>query len=258
MRKYISITISFLLVLTLISVAKAQCSGTFSCSSVNDQFICSNSGCSWTAGKGSCSGTPSITNCASAPDQSSCESVACTWAENACSGTVAGCDIAVDSSTCSAIGCSWTETSGSCSGSSECSRVSNEGTCAAVGCSWTVQAPEGQFDCNQLETNEEKDECWFGTAINARNIEFCEIITDETDRENCKTALVEYGRNEDKQIQGVQTEGGVVVGSDSDNDGVLDENDLCQGTPQGTPVDEKGCKFEAPQTIENCLQSVAT
>lgn len=259
MTKCISILISLLLVLTLIPTVYAQCSGTFDCSIIDDEYICSNVGCGWTPGSGSCTGTPTQTDCTLAPDQNACEFVGCAWDATAasCSGTVAGCDIAVDKHVCGEIGCTWAETGAACSGTGSCESAPDEGSCvAASGCTWTEEVPEGHFDCNQLETDADKNDCWFGTAMNSRDVGYCEEITDETMKGECKDALVEHGERTDEKIEGVEIQDGKIIGSDSDNDGVLDENDQCPDTPANTPVDETGCKDESPPTVEECVEWV--
>ncbi len=260
--KYISILITILGVLTLISVAHAQCSGTFDCYGItDDDVVCRNAGCTWTPDKIGCSGTPSMTDCSIADDQKTCESVACKWnsTDNTCSGIVAGCNVAITSYICQEIGCTWEEVVANCDGAGDCSLVPDEGTCVSVvGCVWEEEAPEGQFDCKQLEITEEIDDCWFGIAMNSRNIELCGGIEDDVKRGECKDALIEHGERKGKRIQGVEMEGGEVIGADSDNDGVLDDSDQCPNTPVNTPVDETGCKVEPPQTVEACVEFVTT
>ncbi len=103
-------------------------------------------------------------------------------------------------------------------------------------------------------TGEDKDFCFFGRAMNERDISYCASISQEEINLECNNVLMDHAQEED--VQGVvYDDTGVAVGIDSDTDGVPNELDKCPDTSQNTGVNEEGCEVRI-NTVEDCVSSV--
>lgn len=121
----------------------SSCRGSFQCPQNEQSCVQLNAYCTWVE---SCQGMP-MASC-STHSYDSCTSFFGCNQITSCTGDVTCSNFDFDSFACTQSGCSWAG-SDMCSGSGDCSSVSDESTCQQSGCAWNHSC-DGLVDCSMF------------------------------------------------------------------------------------------------------------